>query len=144
MKHPSKTPRLRLQAGYTLFEIMLVLGIIAVLVGSAIYLLAGNLDVAKEQRVDADIQAIKTQLRVSEMQNFSMPTTSQGLEALVNKPSTEPMPRRWRQLMESVPLDPWGNPYQYENPGRKNQGKFDLYSLGPDGKAGEDDLPRKN
>lgn len=144
MKRPFSTRRSRLQAGYTLFEIMLVLGIIAVLVGSAIYLLAGNLDVAKEQRVDADIQAIKTQLRVYEMQNFSMPTTSQGLEALVNKPSTEPLPRKWRQLMESVPLDPWGNPYQYENPGRKDPGKFDLYSLGPDGKPTEDDLPRKN
>ncbi|HEY5706881.1 MAG TPA: type II secretion system major pseudopilin GspG [Terrimicrobiaceae bacterium] len=144
MKRPFTTPRLRLQAGYTLFEIMLVLGIIAVLVGSAIYLLAGNLDVAKEQRVDADIQAIKTQLRVYEMQNFFLPTTSQGLEALVSKPSTEPMPRKWRQLMENVPLDPWGNAYQYENPGRKNHGKFDLYSLGPDGKSSEDDLPRRN
>ena len=57
-------------AGYTLFEIMLVLGIIAVLVGSAIYLLVGNLDVAKEARVDADIQSISTQIRVYEMQNL--------------------------------------------------------------------------
>lgn len=144
MKHPLKKSRPGLQAGYTLFEIMLVLGIIAVLVGSAIYLLAGNLDVAKEQRVEADIQAIKTQLRVYEMQNFSLPTTSQGLEALVSKPSTEPLPRRWRKLMEDVPLDPWGKPYQYENPGRKSQDRFDLYSLGPDGKSSEDDLPRKN
>ncbi|MFY8216613.1 MAG: type II secretion system protein GspG, partial [Chthoniobacterales bacterium] len=67
-------------AAYTLFEIMLVLGIIAVLVGSAIYLLVGNVDVAKEQRVDADVQAISTQLKLFEMQNYTFPTTEQGLE----------------------------------------------------------------
>lgn len=128
--------------GYTLFEIMLVLGIIAVLVGSAIYLLVGNVDVAKEQRVDTDVQAIKTQLKVYEMQNYSFPSTEQGLEALVKKPSTEPVPRKWRQLMESVPLDPWGTEYQYEFPGKKNPKGYDLYSLGPDKKPSEDDLPR--
>jgi len=136
--------RLRHEAGYTLFEIMLVLGIIAVLVGSAIYLLAGNLDIAKEQRVDSDIQAIKTQLRSYEMLNFSMPSSAQGLQALVTKPTTEPLPRKWRNLMESVPLDPWGHPYVYEFPGRKNPGKFDIYSLGPDGTPSDDDLPKKN
>ena len=95
MKPFSKRPRR--EAGYTLFEIMLVLGIIAVLVGSAIYLLVGNLDVAKEARVDADIQSISTQIRVYEMQNLRPPTTEQGLEALVKRPGGDPPPRRWRQ-----------------------------------------------
>lgn len=122
---------------------MLVLGIIAVLVGSAIYLLAGNIDVAKEQRVDTDLQAIKTQLKVYEMMNYTFPTTEQGLAALVKKPSTEPAPRKWRQLLESVPLDPWGTPYHYENPGRKNPGGYDLFSFGPDRKQSEDDCPRQ-
>jgi general secretion pathway protein G len=63
------------QSGYTLFEIMLVLGIIAVLVGSAIYMLVGNIDVAKEQRVDSDVEAISMQLRTYEMLNYRMPTT---------------------------------------------------------------------
>jgi general secretion pathway protein G len=122
---------------------MLVLGIIAVLVGSAIYLLAGNIDVAKEQRVDTDLQAIKTQLKVYEMMNYTFPSTQQGLEALVKKPSTEPVPRKWRQLLESVPLDPWGTPYHYENPGKQNPSGYDLYSFGPDRKQSEDDMPRK-
>ena len=95
------------QSGYTLFEIMLVLGIIAVLVGSAIYMLVGNIDVAKEQRVNSDIEAISMQLRTYEMLNYRMPTTEQGLKALVNQPSTEPRPRRWKQHMKSVPIDPW-------------------------------------
>lgn len=125
------------RAAYTLFEIMLVLGIISVLVGSAIYMLAGNIDVAKEQRVGSDIEAIKMQLRTYEMLNYRMPTTEQGLKALVTQPTTEPRPRRWKQLMKEVPLDPWGNEYVYRNPGKS--GGFDLYSLGPDGKESDDD-----
>ena len=117
---------------------MLVLGIISVLVGSAIYMLAGNIDVAKEQRVGSDIEAIKMQLRTYEMLNYRMPTTEQGLKALVSQPTTEPRPRRWKQLMKEVPLDPWGNEYVYRNPG-KGGGGFDLYSLGPDGKESDDD-----
>lgn len=140
----TKTFLERREAAYTLFEIMLVLGIIAVLVGSAIYLLVGNVDVAKEQRVDTDIQAIGTQLKVYEMQNYTFPTTGQGLEALVKRPTVAPVPRRWRQLMESVPLDPWGTPYQYAYPGKKNPNGYDLYSLGPDRKPSDDDVPRNN
>lgn len=126
------------QSGYTLFEIMLVLGIIAVLVGSAIYMLVGNIDVAKEQRVDSDIEAISMQLRTYEMLNYRMPTTEQGLKALVNQPTTEPRPRRWKQLMKTVPIDPWGNEYVYRIPG-KGGAAFDIYSLGPDGKESDDD-----
>jgi general secretion pathway protein G len=131
------------QSGYTLFEIMLVLGIIAVLVGSAIYMLVGNIDVAKEQRVDSDIEAISMQLRTYEMLNYRMPTTEQGLKALVNQPTTEPRPRRWKQLMKSVPIDPWGNEYVYRNPG-KGGAAFEIYSLGPDGKESDDDAGKNN
>ena len=131
------------QSGYTLFEIMLVLGIIAVLVGSAIYMLVGNIDVAKEQRVDSDIEAISMQLRTYEMLNYRMPTTEQGLKALVNQPTTEPRPRRWKQLMKTVPIDPWGNEYVYRNPG-KGGAAFDIYSLGPDGKESDDDAGKNN
>ena len=130
------------ESGYTLFEIMLVLGIIAVLVGSAIYMLVGNIDVAKEQRVNSDIEAISMQLRTYEMLNYRMPTTEQGLKALVAQPSTEPRPRRWKQLMKSVPIDPWGAEYVYRNPGKKNSSGFDVYSLGPDGKESDDDVAK--
>ena len=131
------------QSGYTLFEIMLVLGIIAVLVGSAIYMLVGNIDVAKEQRVDSDVEAISMQLRTYEMLNYRMPTTEQGLKALVSQPTTEPRPRRWKQLMKTVPIDPWGNEYVYRNPG-KGGAAFEIYSLGPDGKESDDDAGKNN
>jgi len=140
MRRP-KFPRSLRSAGYTLFEIMLVLGIIAVLVGSAIYLLVGNIDVARESRVEADIQSISTQLRVYEMQNLRPPTTAQGLKALVTRPGGDPPPRRWKQLLERVPLDPWGEEYVYHWPGKKNTKGFDLFSKGPDRtEGGGDDI----
>jgi general secretion pathway protein G len=139
IRHNRRSP-LRNAAGYTLFEIMLVLGIIAVLVGSAIYMLAGNVDVAKEQRVESDVQAISMQLGVYETRNYRRPTTAQGLKALVEMPATEPKPRKWKQLLKSVPLDPWGNEYLYRNPGKLNPDGFDLFSLGPDGRESDDDI----
>lgn len=138
-----KRPKLNPQAGYTLFEIMLVLGIIAVLVGSAIYMLVGNVDVAKRQRVDADFRAIGTQLGVYEMQNYFFPSTEQGLDALVTKPTTEPVPTKWSRLLEAVPLDPWGTPYQYAFPGKHNPEGYDLFSFGADRRASDDDIIQK-
>lgn len=134
---PSRRTLLRSESGYTLFEIMLVLGIIAVLVGSAIYMLAGNLDIAKEQRVTSDVQAISMQLRTYEMLNFRKPTTEQGLAALFQMPAADPKPQHWKKLMEALPLDPWGQPYVYRNPGKYKTDGYDLYSLGPQGKDGD-------
>ena len=132
-----RRPLLRNTSGYTLVEIMLVLSIIAVLVGSAIYMLAGNLDVAKDQRVTSDVQAISMQLRTYEMLNYRMPTTEQGLEALVQMPSADPKPQHWKKLMDNVPVDPWGQPYIYRNPGKYKTDGYDLYSIGPNGKDGD-------
>lgn len=143
MKHLRPNPRrtlLHSESGYTLFEIMLVLGIIAVLVGSAIYMLAGNIDVAKEQRVQSDIQAISMQLRTYEMLNYRMPTSEQGIKALVQMPSSDPKPQHWKKLMEAVPLDPWGNEYVYHNPGKFKTDSYDLYSLGPKGIEGDGNI----
>jgi general secretion pathway protein G len=126
--------------GYTLIEIMLVIAIISVLVGAGIYSLVGNLEAAKDQRVSTDINAITTQLKTYEMTNLFMPTTEQGLDALVNRPIKEPVPPRWRQLYEKTPIDPWGTPYAYRNPGKNNPTKFDIYSLGPDRVESDDDL----
>ncbi len=131
--------RFRTQSGYTLFEIMLVLGIITVILGSAIYLMGGNLDAAKMQRTEGDFQAIESSLRMYEMTNRTFPTTAQGLDALVSKPTSEPLPRRWTSLMDAVPKDPWQNDYRYVYPGKKNPASFDIYSFGPDKVEGTDD-----
>jgi len=128
------------QSGYTLLEIMLVLGIISILVSSGIYLLSGNIDVAKETRIDADIKTITTQLKTYEMSNYAPPTTEQGLNALVEVPTAPPEPRRWKQLLTELPMDPYGHPYQYRCPGVHNPTGFDVFSLGPDGVESADDI----
>jgi general secretion pathway protein G len=74
------------------------------------------------------------------MLNYRKPTTEQGLKALVQMPSSAPKPQRWKKLMESVPLDPWGNEYVYRNPGKFKTDGYDLYSLGPKGEEGEGNI----
>jgi general secretion pathway protein G len=119
-------------AAFTLLEIMLVVMIIALLAGAAIFSMRGNLDVAKSVRVTADIKNIETQLMVYSTLNGFYPSTSQGLKALVEKPQGEPQPRSWRMLIPEVPVDPWGAEYRYASPGVHNTAKFDLFSSGPD------------
>lgn len=122
------------QSGFTLLEIMLVVTIIALLLGAAIYKLGGNVEYARATRVAADMQGINTQLKLYESMNGFMPSTEQGLKALVQQPSTEPRPTRWYQLYKELPKDPWNNEYVYLNPGRKNPTGYDLYSAGQDRK----------
>jgi len=129
------------RGGFSLVEIMIVIAIIVVLAGAVILKAQGNLIIAKKIQVGNDITAITTQLRTYELYCINLPTTEQGLEALVSRPNTPPVPRRWESLLPSIPLDPWGTPYGYLNPGTRNSAGFDLYSLGPDKKDGtEDDI----
>jgi len=120
------------QSAFTLLEIMLVVTIIALLLGAAIYQLGGNVEYAKHTRIAADVQGIGTQLKLYESMNGFYPTTEQGIQALVAQPSSDPKPSRWYQLYKQMPKDPWNNNYIYLNPGRKNPNGYDLYSAGPD------------
>ncbi len=114
---------------------MLVISIIVILLGVAINKLGNTTGVAKGIAVRADVQAIATQLKLYESMNGFLPTTEQGLQALVTQPTTEPKPTRWYSLFKEVPKDPWGSNYIYLSPGRKNPSSYDLYSAGPDRKA---------
>jgi general secretion pathway protein G len=120
---------------FTLLEIMLVISIIVVLLGLAISKIGDTGGFAKGVAVRADIQSIGTQLKLYESMNGFLPTTEQGLQALVTQPSSEPRPQRWYQLFKEVPKDPFGNHYVYLCPGRKNPTSYDLYSAGQDRKA---------
>jgi general secretion pathway protein G len=118
-----------------------VLTIISILAAGSIYMLKGNVDVAKETRVDSDLQNISTQLQLYEARNMRLPTSDQGLKALVEKPTVEPIPEKFTQLLEEVPKDPWGMEYKYRYPAQKAKKPYDLYSLGKDGQDGtEDDI----
>lgn len=121
-----------LRSGFTLLEIMLVVTIIALLLGSAIYMMQGNLETAKEGKAAGDMTAMKTQLMLYQSKSGGvLPTTEQGLKALVTRPTSEPVPRNWSQLMKEIPLDPWGNEYIYVRPGKKDPA-YDIYSAGAD------------
>jgi general secretion pathway protein G len=122
------------QSGFTLLEIMLVVTIIALLLGAAIYKMAPSVDVAKTTRVAADIQSLRTALLSYSGMNGFYPTTEQGLQALVTRPAGEPAPERWVHFMDGVPKDPWGSQYIYRCPGQKNPTGYDLFSAGPDRK----------
>lgn len=111
---------------------MLVVTIIALLLSAAIFKLRGNVEVSRAVRVQSDLQSIKTQLKLYESLNGFLPTSEQGLQALVAQPGTEPRPARWTQFLDSVPKDPWSKDYIFFNPGRRNPTGYDLYSAGPD------------
>lgn len=127
-------------AAFTLIEIVLVITIIAVLGAALIYGIKGNVDVAKESTVESDIKTIVTQLKLYEARNLQPPTTEQGLKALVEMPTIEPLPERWTQLLEEVPRDPWKRELRYQYPARRSKADYDVYSLGPDGVESADDI----
>lgn len=138
MNHPALRTaylcRHAVQRGFTLIELMVVLVIIGVL---AALIVPNVLDRADDARVTAartDINNLQQALKLYRLDNQRYPTAEQGLQALVAKPTTGPIPTQWKPYLEKLPNDPWGRPYQYLNPGVK--GEFDLLSLGADGQTG--------
>lgn len=128
-------PPKRRPQGFTLLEIMLVVTIIALLMGAAIYKMGfGQLDFAKHTKITTDIQTISQQLQLYENLNGFRPSTEQGIRALIQQPESEPRPTRWYQFLKDMPKDPWQNDYIYRSPGIKNPNSYDLFSAGPDRK----------
>lgn len=133
MKLHNPSANLRRRSGFTLLEMVIVLGIIAMILGGAIFAMRGIGDAAKLRQVESDFKSFQSALAMYKLNAGSYPTTQQGLNALVEKPSSTPVPRRWVQVMSKIPTDPWDSPYIYKFPGKKRANEFEMISKGPDG-----------
>ncbi len=139
MKQRAKRSRHR-SGGFTLIELMVVIVILGILAGLIVPRIMGRPDEAKQLKAKLQIESLETALKLYKLDNGSYPSTDQGLEALVAKPDTPPVPRKWRDggYLEKgrVPVDPWGNTFVYLSPGV--HGDYDITSYGADGISGGD------
>lgn len=142
--HEMKGKYMKSKNGFTMIEIMLVVIIIGVLAAMVIPNMSGRGTQARVAAAKADIEAnLMTVLDMYELDNGRYPTTEQGLEALIRKPDSSPVPKNWNGpylKKKSIPTDPWGKEYVYVSPGVKNVDSFDLSSYGIDGVESEDDI----
>lgn len=124
------------QSGFTLMEVLIVVVIISILAITIVPQFMDQPDKARVSATKADIKNIETALSMYKLDNFTYPSTSQGLQALVQKPSGSPEAKNWKPggYLQKLTKDQWGQPYQYLNPG--NHGVIDIYSFGADGQPG--------
>lgn len=122
------------QTGFTLIEIMVVLAILAGLVAMVAPNIIGEAGAARVKTAKAEMANITQALDLYKLDNYTYPSTSQGLEALVTKPSGSPEPKNYKAngYMKKLPIDPWGNAYIYS----AKQGLVEIISLGADGEEG--------
>jgi len=132
--------QLRSSRGFTLIEVLVVVVILAILAAIVVPRVIGRTDDAMIAKAKADVQGLGTALNLYKLDNFTYPSTDQGLDALVQKPSGSQEAANWRSggYIDRLPKDPWSRDYQYVSPG--SHGDFDVYSLGKDGQSGGDGL----
>jgi len=126
----------RASRGFTLLELMVVIVIIGVLAALIAPKVLENVDRAKITAAQADISNLMNALKMYKLDNGRYPSSDQGLQALVAKPTTGSIPGNWRSYLDKLPDDPWHHPYQYANPGV--HGEIDVFSFGADGQAGSE------
>ena len=124
------------QHGFTLLEVMVVVVILGVLAALVVPKIISRPDEARVIAARQDIASLMQALKLYRLDNQRYPSTEQGLAALVARPTTAPLAPNWKGggYIERMPKDPWGNPYQYLNPGL--HGEVDVFSLGADGAPG--------
>lgn len=120
------------QQGFSLIEIMVVVVIMGILAALIVPNIMNRPDQARSVKAKQDLLALENALELYRLDNGFYPSNEQGLDALVKQPSSDPMPSNWRSYLKSLPKDPWGHSYHYENPGQ--HGEIDIFSDGSSGK----------
>jgi len=133
---PQRQTGTLLQRGFTLIEIMVVVVIMGILAALVVPKLMGRTDDARIIAARQDIATVMQALKLYRLDNQRYPTTEQGLQSLINKPTSGPASDGWKTggYIDKLPKDPWGAPYHYLSPGVK--GEVDVFSYGADGQSG--------
>lgn len=140
----ASSPEIKGNSGFTLIEVMVVVVILSILAAIVVPKIMDRPEQARITKAKSDVRAMEAALNLYRLDNMLYPTTDQGLEALVTKPSGSPEPKNWKQggYLDRLPADPWGNPYLFLNPG--SHSTIDIYSTGLDPLSGDDDLGNWN
>ena len=127
------------ERGFTLIEVMVVVVILGILAAILVPKVMDRPDQARKTKARQDIRALEAALNLYKLDNYVYPTTDQGLEALIQEPSS-PEPANWKEggYLDRLPLDPWQQPYLYLSPGEN--GSIDIFTLGPDQQPSDDDI----
>jgi general secretion pathway protein G len=130
----SSLPASRRAGGFTLIELMVVIMILGVLAALVVPRVMSRPDEARAIAARQDIAQVMQALKLYRLDNGRYPSTEQGLQALVTRPSSGPAADNWKSYLDKLPKDPWGRPYQFLSPGVR--GEIDVFSLGADGQSG--------
>lgn len=125
----SRNPYLYFHRGFTLLEMMIVVVILGILAAMVVPKIMSRPEQARIVKAKQDILAIQNALELYKLDNSFYPTTEQGITALVTKPTTAPIPAYWQSYLATLPKDPWGQPYQYLNPGTHSE--IDIFTQRP-------------
>jgi general secretion pathway protein G len=133
---------MRKVSGFTLIEVMVVVVILGILAAVIVPKIMSRPEQARIVKAKQDIGAIQSALDLYKLDNGNYPTTDQGLQALVTKPTSDPIPRNWKSdgYLQKLPMDPWGQSYQYVN----NSEKLKIFSYGSKGKEGDSEISNEN
>jgi general secretion pathway protein G len=125
--------------GFTLIELMIVIVIIGIFAAILVPRIMDSPEQAKRAKAKMEVKGIESALKIYKLDNGFYPTTEQGLEALIKKPDTSPVPNKWKEggYLEgsTVPKDPWDNPYYYTSPGPEGK-DYEIVSYGQDKEPG--------